>query len=184
MYCPKCGTENPKDGSFCRKCGTDLSLISDALGGSWTDYTSDSDGKKKEDPWESAFGSMFMGFAFLIVAAILGFSGAAGGRHWWFWLLIPAFSMLGAGFSKWKKSQHNQKMRELELALVNSQNGISEGHRQSLPEGNAVPVSMEMDNSYQTGELVPPSVVERTTRHLEMNKEGETMTLPKKDKIT
>lgn len=34
---------------------------------------------------------------------------------------------------------------------------------------------------YDTGELaVPPSVVEGTTRHLEMNSEGETMTLPKK----
>lgn len=34
---------------------------------------------------------------------------------------------------------------------------------------------------YDTGELeIPPSVVEGTTRHLEINKEGETMTLPPK----
>ncbi len=34
---------------------------------------------------------------------------------------------------------------------------------------------------YDTGELAaPPSVVEGTTRHLEINDEGETMTLPKK----
>lgn len=34
---------------------------------------------------------------------------------------------------------------------------------------------------YDTGELAaPPSVVENTTRHLEINNEGETMTLPKK----
>ena len=34
---------------------------------------------------------------------------------------------------------------------------------------------------YDTGELItPPSVTEGTTRHLEINKEGETMTLPKK----
>lgn len=31
---------------------------------------------------------------------------------------------------------------------------------------------------YDTGELAPPSVVEGTTRHLEINDEGETMTLP------
>ncbi|MDQ3321278.1 MAG: hypothetical protein M3525_02280 [Acidobacteriota bacterium] len=34
---------------------------------------------------------------------------------------------------------------------------------------------------YDTGELAaPPSVIEGTTRHLEINNEGETMTLPKK----
>jgi hypothetical protein len=34
---------------------------------------------------------------------------------------------------------------------------------------------------YDTGELAaPPSVTESTTRHLEINSEGETMTLPKK----
>ena len=34
---------------------------------------------------------------------------------------------------------------------------------------------------YETGDLVvQPSVTENTTRHLEINTEGETMTLPKK----
>ncbi|MGI8670151.1 MAG: zinc-ribbon domain-containing protein, partial [Aridibacter sp.] len=23
MFCPKCGTQNPENGKFCRKCGTD-----------------------------------------------------------------------------------------------------------------------------------------------------------------
>ncbi|MDQ6787954.1 MAG: zinc-ribbon domain-containing protein [Acidobacteriota bacterium] len=35
---------------------------------------------------------------------------------------------------------------------------------------------------YDTGEIaIPPSVTEGTTRHLEINNEGETMTLPKKE---
>jgi len=35
---------------------------------------------------------------------------------------------------------------------------------------------------YDTGEFTaPPSVIENTTRHLEISKEGETMTLPKKE---
>ncbi len=33
MFCPKCGTQNPESGKFCRKCGTDLSPVSDALSG-------------------------------------------------------------------------------------------------------------------------------------------------------
>ena len=33
MFCPKCGVKNPDDGKFCRKCGTDLNLVSDAIKG-------------------------------------------------------------------------------------------------------------------------------------------------------
>ncbi|MEO6587821.1 MAG: hypothetical protein ABIP06_00715, partial [Pyrinomonadaceae bacterium] len=34
---------------------------------------------------------------------------------------------------------------------------------------------------YDTGDLqIPPSVTDHTTRHLEIDKEGKTMTLPKK----
>jgi ribosomal protein L40E len=33
MFCPKCGTQNPVTGKFCRSCGTDLATVSDALSG-------------------------------------------------------------------------------------------------------------------------------------------------------
>ncbi|MCB1024984.1 MAG: zinc ribbon domain-containing protein, partial [Acidobacteria bacterium] len=33
MFCPKCGTKNPNKGKYCRKCGSDLELVSDALSG-------------------------------------------------------------------------------------------------------------------------------------------------------
>ena len=36
------------------------------------------------------------------------------------------------------------------------------------------------ESRYKTGDLVPPSVAEGTTRHLEIDSEGQTMTLPKK----
>jgi len=36
------------------------------------------------------------------------------------------------------------------------------------------------ESKYKTGDLVPPSVTDNTTRHLEMDSEGQTMTLPKK----
>jgi hypothetical protein len=31
MYCPKCGTQNEEGAKFCRRCGEDLSLVSQAL---------------------------------------------------------------------------------------------------------------------------------------------------------
>src|SRR5881394_705120 len=33
MYCPKCGTQNIDNASFCRACGTNLSLVPQALTG-------------------------------------------------------------------------------------------------------------------------------------------------------
>ncbi|MDQ3181648.1 MAG: zinc ribbon domain-containing protein, partial [Acidobacteriota bacterium] len=33
MFCPKCGIQNPETGKFCRSCGTDLAVISDAMTG-------------------------------------------------------------------------------------------------------------------------------------------------------
>jgi hypothetical protein len=40
--------------------------------------------------------------------------------------------------------------------------------------------SVSPESRYQTGDLVPPSVTDSTTRRLEVNSEGETMTLPKR----
>ena len=33
MYCPSCGSENQDELKFCTRCGTNLAVVSDALGG-------------------------------------------------------------------------------------------------------------------------------------------------------
>lgn len=93
-------------------------------------------------------------------------------------MLIPAFGALGSGvaqFVQLKKSEH----QSVSFASQNLPDVIS-----SAPPNAALPSSntdyIAPDSRYQTGELVPPSVTESTTRHLEINHEGETMTLPKK----
>jgi len=52
------------------------------------------------------------------------------------------------------------------------------------PINNALPPTqteyISPESRYKTGDLVPPSVVENTTRLLEIDKDGETETLPKK----
>ena len=52
------------------------------------------------------------------------------------------------------------------------------------PPNNALPPQqtewVSPESRYKTGDLVPPSVTDNTTRHLEMDSEGKTMTLPKK----
>ena len=33
MFCPKCATQNADDARFCRSCGTDISLVPQAVSG-------------------------------------------------------------------------------------------------------------------------------------------------------
>jgi hypothetical protein len=123
--------------------------------------------------------NIILGVGFLIVSLTLLLTGVAGGRNWWWAMLFPAFGLLSRGISEYLKS------KRMETAAT----GFSAPSQQSLnqPQTNAtLPpiqtnyVGVEAESRYKTGDLVPPSVTEGTTRHLEMNSEGETMTLPKK----
>lgn len=197
MFCPKCGVKNAEAGKFCRSCGTDLSPVSDALSGKSSGKTPEFgmmiqpiqplqpvnllNKKGKTVNLESMLSTLFTGFAFLIISIILGVTGMAGGRNWWFWLLIPAFAMLGTGIAQY--IQYIQLKKYGQKLIPNSdQTEIPKSFNQTQ-NANLPPMQTEYiapDSRYNTGDLVPPSVAEGTTRHLEMNSEGETMTLPKK----
>ncbi len=183
MFCPKCGIQNPEDGKFCRKCGTDLKMISAALSGKFSNPESanQKSNKKEKSSWESALGTMFGGVAFLIISIILAFQPM--GNGWWFWMLIPAFSMLGTGFAKLiqLKSETQKGLAGIKLDDETS-NQLNSNQSKNLPPKQTEFVSNIPGLKYETGDLVPPSVTEGTTRHLEMDSEGETMTLPKVEK--
>ncbi len=134
--------------------------------------------KGKAVNWESMLSTLFTGFAFLIISIILGVTGMAGGRFWWFWLLIPAFAMLGTGLAQYIQLKKNEQK-----SIPNSEQPDTVKSFNQSPNASLPPIQTEYvapDSRYQTGDLVPPSVAEGTTRHLEINHEGETMTLPKK----
>lgn len=175
MFCPKCGIENPDTGKFCRSCGTDLGNVSDALSGKLTTSNPLCDAKGRPISWEGTVTTIFMGVAFLTVSIILGVTGM--GRGWWFWMLIPAFGMLGSGVAKYVSLKKQEKGSAVGFAGSNS-NDLRPARQEALPSpaANVVPVP---ESRYKTGDLVPPSVTDTTTKHLEMNSEGETMTLPK-----
>jgi hypothetical protein len=157
MFCPKCAAQNLDGASFCRGCGANVSLVPQALTGQLPHATEPDDevlskrhGRSRLS-LEHAFKNVFMGVAFLLVAAALAFS-RMGGR-WWFWMLIPAFAMMGTGVAQYLRIKEREK-RMLQPGSIN-QPVLDPSRQSSLP-------------SRQTGELVapPPSVTEGTTRHL------------------
>ncbi len=100
---------------------------------------------------DSAFRNVFMGFAFLLVAIALSRTIGAG---WWFWMLIPAFSIMGTGVAQFirvrEKEKRNQEFRP-------------------MPQHSFTPGSTPRNlNARRTDELMAPvpSVTEGTTRHL------------------
>lgn len=172
MFCPKCGTENPDTGRFCRSCGTNLGGVADAISGNLVkpDIIPPKLLSRKGRPvtWESAITSTLTGVAFLGVAMALGISQM--GQGWWFWMLIPAASMLGRGISQiiqLKKYEQENSAKTVELL----QNQIPN----SSPNLNLPPNQTEFVKTqgsiYETGDLVerPPSVTEGTTKLLKLD---------------
>jgi hypothetical protein len=197
MFCPKCGITNPETGKFCRSCGTDLAVVSDALMGKLNgnnqgfgmmqpiqpvQLLGEENRKKSSDPdilWSAGIRNLIMGIGFLIVSLSLLLTDVAGGRVWWWAMLIPAFSLLGSAVGDISKSKRLEKKKSQNELQTESPTLFA----QPQPGANLPPVQTDYiapDSRYKTGELVPLSVVESTTRHLEINSEGETMTLPKK----
>jgi hypothetical protein len=162
MFCPKCAAQNVDGASFCRVCGANISLIPQALSGQLPQARPDEDLElgsrarrrygKREPSLDHAFKNVFMGIAFLIVSMALAFSRM--GTGWWFWMLIPAFSMMGTGVAQYIR--------------------LKEREKQSLPIGTSRQPSfqpqpqVDVFPTRSTGELIPPpaSVTEGTTRHL------------------
>ncbi|MGE3465511.1 MAG: zinc-ribbon domain-containing protein [Pyrinomonadaceae bacterium] len=180
MFCPKCGQQNPETGKFCRSCGTDLGNVSSALSGQPSRPAQVLNHKGKPISYESSITKMFTGLAFLIVAGVLGYTGIAGGKFWWFWMLIPAFGSLGAGIAQHiqiKKAEKDQRL----YSPANDQRTIESSENAALPSPQSeLAATDRVPSKYKTGDLVPPSVTDNTTRHLELDSEGQTMTLPKK----
>jgi zinc-ribbon domain len=175
MFCPKCGQSNPETGKFCRSCGTDLGNVSNALEGKPAAKPL-LDRKGREVTWEGPIRQIALGVAFMVVSFILGVSGM--GRGWWFWMLIPAFLMLGSGVAKIVQLQQAKQAPRAGFVPADQPSFTPSAPPSGLPSASTDFAPGEI--RYKTGDLVPPSVTDGTTRHLELDSEGKTMTLPKK----
>ena len=157
MYCPKCAAQNGEDARFCRVCGSNLSLIPQALTGQLpapqvVEY--DSRGRRRAPSFERGISTIFMGIGFAIVALALFLT-----RNWWgLFMLIPAFSMLGSGVSM--VLAHKNQLRAAQAPFAS-------GEPPALR-----PTTGELIAPPQAGQAAPPSVTEGTTRILDHSAEA------------
>ncbi|HKY28841.1 MAG TPA: zinc ribbon domain-containing protein [Pyrinomonadaceae bacterium] len=161
MFCPKCAAQNLDGASYCRVCGANISLVPQALSGQLSAPSEEGLSRSerrarrrhKEVAIEAAFRNVFMGLAFLFVALALFFTRA--GIGWWFWMLIPAFGLMGSGLAQYVRYREEQKHKVITPG----------SYQPPIVAPSAPPNSFPTRN---TGELVsqPPSVSEGTTRHL------------------
>lgn len=186
MFCQKCGTQNPDAGRFCRSCGNAINVAALPV---TEDFAIDHKGKKRtanpNDIWASAIRNMLSGLGFFIMSMILLTTDIARGQKWWWAMLFPAFSLLATGVSQYAKVRRIEKQRGVYHSGQQTQ-------VQPAPQNTALPPTQQdyiapqapqrSGSIYDTGEFEvrPPSVTEGTTRHLEINKEGETINLPRK----
>ena len=154
MFCPKCATNNLDGASFCRGCGANISLVPQALTGQMMQAPVEEveEGgrrhRRRRDKGEvtldQAFKNTFMGIAFLLVAIALS---RTIGQVFWFWFLIPAFSLMGTGIAQYIRVREREK-RTL-MAPPPAPQAFAQQPR--APEELRAPVA---------------SVTEGTTRHL------------------
>ena len=106
MFCPKCASQNVEGAHFCRACGANISLVPQALTGQLPVAASEESinhgrRRRREPTFDEGVRNVVMGFGFIAVAIALALFGRPiGAQIWWFWMLIPAFAMLGKGISE------------------------------------------------------------------------------------
>ena len=102
MFCPKCATQNVDGAHFCRSCGANISLVPQALTGQleqppMTEVGGRRTRHRRELTLEQPVQNLFLGIAFVIISIVLS---RTIGQVWWFWLLIPAFSLMAKGVAQ------------------------------------------------------------------------------------
>ncbi|HEV2882480.1 MAG TPA: zinc ribbon domain-containing protein [Pyrinomonadaceae bacterium] len=167
MYCPKCGTQNAEDASFCRGCGANVSLVPQALAGHApvaevqpaSPDRHRRDRHKRDEPPNLTYAIVktFVGIAFVLVALSVKDVYQIAGQLWWFWMFIPAAGSLGSGVAEFVRLYQRREPSP-----------IAPGNAYVPPSISHAPRAAELPPQRVGADIYrPSSVTENTTKLLE-----------------
>jgi hypothetical protein len=167
MFCPKCGTENPDNGKFCRGCGANLGNVLAVVDGTISDEEI-----AKNSPAElfsTGIRNIILGFGFMGVGFFVFLIPPRDGILW-ILLMIPGFVLLASGIARVVKAEAAKK----EAKEINQRALSVNQPARALPPSQTDYVKPQ-SSAYKTDDLSPEprSVTEGTTRHLKMDRETE-----------
>lgn len=108
IYCPRCAAQNTESAKFCRSCGTDISLVTEALSLNLPAKTKAKN--KKEVTYEQVMSNVFVGVGFL-VWFIVGAIFFRAFIPFWFWAIFPGFGCIGSGIGQYMSLKRTEQAR-------------------------------------------------------------------------
>ncbi|REJ75973.1 MAG: zinc ribbon domain-containing protein [Acidobacteria bacterium] len=181
IYCPKCGTENSAEVRFCRNCGAELETVAALVEGRLVvAEDKDNEGFFRKASWEKALTAFSLGVVLLIISFIFGVDSQNDTTTPWLALLVLACPLIGFGVGQIiKVSNKDKKAAEM---TVRAARPIGGNDTRRLAESKTDYVSPDSPKADREEMFAPGSVVEATTRHLEMQSDVETNDLADENK--
>jgi hypothetical protein len=181
MYCPKCGSANQDDLKFCTRCGTNLGIVSDALGGKFDNQT------EMDERLVSLLKNYYRGrrltIAGFVLSALMIFKLALSvfwGLGEGLFLLagiLGIFLILGMVWLIWGATKWNNSSSELKALGYDNPKSAAPSVKKAVSQLPLASTVLSV-KSYNTDSIkapaersderpAPASVTEQTTRHLE-----------------
>lgn len=167
MYCPSCGSDNQPEVKFCKRCGTNLGVVSEALTGkiAGKPVADDRMAKLARDYYrgrrDTITGAVLIPAGLLVMAIMMAAGMKPIGAFFIIcWMFFWGAAALAGGLGKWIAAN-----AELKSLGYGSQSWI-----QAVPFRQDSPADQTglPPGSYSTGPVgYPGSVTEQTTRQLD-----------------